>query len=206
MQSGGRRKKSSRPRLPPIDTSNTAAAVYESLDADYNGIPLDYTYPTPSPTVKYDPESDTAYTYIPHKGSAPSSNGKIEPTVNNVNGDQRNIYHSIGPDVVQHYEFDTNGGGGGLANGAIPVNNGGMNHHYHCLEAQLNGQPTTNHHGDANGAVVYEYPTLPKFRVKSTQCTPVHVSSKQSPSMQAVDIATPATVVTELSSNHIVVL
>lgn len=123
---------------------------------------MDYTYPTPSPTVKYDPENDTVYTYIPNNkaglgGSNPSLNsGKIEPMVNNSNGlPQRNIYHSIGPDTIQHYEFDSNGVGGNLANGA-----GENLHNYHLLDAK----------GDAadqfGGPAVYEDPTLPKFRVR----------------------------------------
>lgn len=92
-------------------------------------------------------------------GSNPSLNsGKIEPTVNNSNGiPQRNIYHSIGPDTIQHYEFDSNGGntGGNLANGV-----GDNLHNYHMLDSK----------GDAadqfSGLVVYEDPTLPKFRVR----------------------------------------
>ena len=161
---GGRHKKSSRGKPPPIDTSNGGIAVYESLDTEYNGVPLDYTYPTPSPTVKYDPENDTVYTYIPNKaGSNPSLNGKIEPTVNNVNGIQRNIYHSIGPDTIQHYEFDSNGGAGG--NGNIAAVNGGGNHNYHMLEGE------GIFADDANGPVVYEDPTLPKFRVSWTAPT-----------------------------------
>ena len=163
---GGHPKKSSRAKPPPIDTSNGGIAVYESLDAEYNGIPLDYTYPTPSPTVKYDPENDTVYTYIPNNkaslgGSNPSLNGgKIEPMVNNSNGiPQRNIYHSIGPDTIQHYEFDSNGGvggcGGNLANGV-----GDNLHNYHMLDTKGDFDQT------GGGPVVYEDPTLPKFRVR----------------------------------------
>ena len=158
---GGHPKKSSRAKPPPIDTSNGGIAVYESLDAEYNGVPLDYTYPTPSPTAKYDPENDTVYTYIPSSkaGSNPSLNGvgKIEPMVNNAHP-QRNIYHSIGPDTIQHYEFDSNGigggGGGNLANGV-----GDNLHNYHMLG-------TKGYYFDQNeGPAVYEDPTLPKFRV-----------------------------------------
>ena len=155
---GGQPKKSSRAKPPPIDTSMGGIAVYESLDAEYNGIPLDYTYPTPSPTAKYDPENDTMYTYIPHKAASNSSlNGKVEPTVNNTNRMQRNIYHSIGPDTIQHYEFDSNGGT--KAGGDI-VANGFNNHHYHLL----------GNHGvsadQISGPAVYEDPTLPRFRVR----------------------------------------
>ena len=157
---GGNPKKSSRAKPPPIDTSNGGIAVYESLDTEYNGIPLDYTYPTPSPTAKYDPENDTVYTYIPNKGgSNPSLNGKIEPMVNNdVIGMQRNIYHSIGPDTIQHYEFDSNGAGG---NRSVTAN-GGASHNYHMLDSKAGTGDFTN------GPVVYEDPTLPKFRVRLT--------------------------------------
>lgn len=166
---GGHPKKPSRAKPPPIDTSNGGIAVYESLDAEYNGIPLDYTYPTPSPTVKYDPENDTVYTYIPNNkagmgGSNPSLNGgKIEPMVNISNGiPQRNIYHSIGPDTIQHYEFDSNGIGGGAAGGGGNLANGvGDNlHNYHLLDAKGDFDQT------GGGSVVYEDPTLPKFRVR----------------------------------------
>jgi hypothetical protein len=180
---GGRPKKSSRAaKPPPIDTSNGGIAVYESLDAEYNGVPLDYTYPTPSPTAKYDPENDTMYTYIPTNnkailvGSNPSlsqgGGGKIEPMVNISNGiPQRNIYHSIGPDTIQHYEFDSNGVGIG-ALGAFGAGGGGI------LANGVRGGPpnyhmpgTTGGFDQTEGPAVYEDPTLPKFRVRNLSYT-----------------------------------
>ena len=160
LHAGGRPKKFARHKLPPIDASNSG--VYESLDAEYNGIPLDYTYPTPSPTAKYDPEKDTAYSYIPNNGSSrvPSLK-KVEPKESEKSKNPKNIYHSIGPDVVQHYEFEnTNGvaGGAAISKGAVSGSNG-TNHGYHYLTAESDI-------GDfGNGVVVYEDPTLPRFRV-----------------------------------------
>ena len=165
---GSRPKKSPRAaKPPPIDTSNGGIAVYESLDTEYNGVPLDYTYPTPSPTAKYDPENDTVYTYIPTNnkgslaGSNPSLNGggrKIEPTVNNSNGiPQRNIYHSIGPDTIQHYEFDSNGVGSGVLGAFAGGGVGDSPHNYHM----------PGDFDQTEGPAVYEDPTLPKFRVRN---------------------------------------
>ena len=94
----------------------------------------------------------------------PSLNGKIETTVNaagNIN--QRNIYHSIGPDVVQHYEFDSNGGTAGssmIHKPAVPGPSAmGSHSHY-----QNTDNITADEFGNSN-VVVYEDPTLPKFRV-----------------------------------------
>ena len=151
-----RSNKLGRSKLPPIDATNSA--VYESLDAQFNDIPLDYTYPTPSPTSKQDHGSESTYAYIPHNGSSvPSVNGKLETTA--ANGNQHNIYHSIGPDVVQHYEFDSNGGATGSSvihkaaavSGPTSIINSS---HYQNTSDEFGGQ-----------SVVYEDPTLPRFRV-----------------------------------------
>ena len=136
--------------------------MYESLDVvEYNDIPLDYTYPTPSPTAKYDPERETAYTYIPNDGSTvPSLNEKTDPTLksNGVNGNSRNIYHSIGPDALQHYEFENpNGHTAGGGGGHVIRKGSEVGHDHHYLNTQF---------GNSSGVVVYEDPTLPKFRVR----------------------------------------
>ena len=154
---GGRPKKL-RHKPAPIDTANSG--VYESLDAEYN-IPLDYTYPTPSPTAKYDPEKDTAYSYITNNGNTtPSLSKKNETTVHNDSKNPKNIYHSIGPDVVQHYEIEgTNGAAGGSNSVVKKMAAPQPDSSYHYLNAE------SDVNGFGGGAVVYEDPNLPRFRV-----------------------------------------
>ena len=77
----------------------------------------------------------------------------------------RNVYHLIGPDVVQHYEFENNNGvagGGGrdgvISKGALSRPNGNGTNNSYYLNTEF---------GSDAGVVVYEDPTLPKFRVRA---------------------------------------
>ncbi len=85
---GSKSKKSKpKPKAPPlvINASGADDSVYEAIGSEYEAVPagLDYTYPTPSPTVKYNPKTEEVFI---SDGKGPS-------------------YHAQGPDAGNHYDY-----------------------------------------------------------------------------------------------------
>lgn len=68
-----------------INATGTDDSIYEAVGGEYEAVPagLDYTLPTPSPTVKYNPTTEEVF--IPDRE---------EP-----------LYHAEGPDVGNHYDY-----------------------------------------------------------------------------------------------------
>lgn len=68
-----------------INATGTDDSIYEAVGGEYEAIPagLDYTLPTPSPTVKYNPKTEEVF--------IPDGNGPL--------------YHAEGPDVGNHYDY-----------------------------------------------------------------------------------------------------
>ncbi len=85
------KKSKQKPKAKPLVLNvNGDNSVYDVIGGDYERIPpaLDYTYPTPSPTVKYNRKSEEVFISDGKGGAA---------------------YHDQGPDVGNVYDYCGNG-------------------------------------------------------------------------------------------------